>query len=201
MPVISTLCNPGVRDRHWEKMSQIAGRNLKPDAGTTLKKVLKMGLEPYMLHFEDVSASASKEYSLEKALKKMQEDWVPMMFNITPYKDLNIHILASVDEIQAQLDDHIVKTQTMKGSPFIRPFDEEMKVWEDRILLIQNIIEEWLKVQQNWMYLEPIFASEDINQQMPEEGRLFVSVDKNFKDVMRNLIKDTHVSHEIVFSF
>ena len=59
--------------------------------------------------------------------------------------------------------------------------------------MIQNIIDEWLKVQQNWMYLEPIFASEDINQQMPEEGRLFTTVDRNFKDIMKHVLKDTHV--------
>jgi dynein heavy chain len=192
--VIGVLCNPGIRDRHWEKMSEIANRNLKPDAGTTLRKVLKMGLEPYMAEFEIVSAGASKEFSLEKAMKKMQVDWEPICFNTAKYKDTNMNIMASVDEIQALLDDHIVKTQTMKGSPFIKPFEKEIRVWEEKLLLIQNIMDEWLKVQQNWMYLEPIFASEDINMQMPEEGRLFTTVDRNFKDIMKHVMKDTHVS-------
>ncbi|CAF4526010.1 unnamed protein product, partial [Rotaria magnacalcarata] len=34
-----------------------------------------------MEQFEVVSAGASKEFSLEKALNKMQEDWEPVMFN------------------------------------------------------------------------------------------------------------------------
>lgn len=193
IPVISVLCNPGIRDRHWEKMSEIAKRNLKPDAGTTLRKVLKMGLESCMSDFEIVSVSASKEFSLEKALSKMQVDWEPVIFNISKYKESAMHILSSVDDIQTQLDDHIVKTQTMKANPFIKPFEREIRSWEDKLLLIQNIIDEWLKVQQNWMYLEPIFASEDINQQMPEEGRLFTTVDRNFKDIMKHVAKDTHV--------
>jgi dynein heavy chain len=174
-------------------MSDIAKRNLKPDAGTTLRKVLKMGLEPYMADFEVVSAAATKEFSLEKAMIKMQADWEPMCFNTAKYKDTGITILSSVDEIQAMLDDHIVKTQTMKGSPFIKPFEKEIRHWEEKLLLIQNIIDEWLKVQQNWMYLEPIFASEDINMQMPEEGRLFTTVDRNFKDIMKHVSKDKHV--------
>ncbi len=187
------MCNPGIRDRHWEKMSEIAKRNLKPDAGTTLRKVLKMGLDEFMGEFETVSASASKEFSLEKAMIKMQADWEPMCFNTAKYKDTNYSILASVDEIQAMLDDHIVKTQTMKGSPFIKPFEKEIRLWEEKLILIQNIQDEWLKVQQNWMYLEPIFASEDINMQMPEEGRLFTTVDRNFKDIMKHVLKDKHV--------
>ena len=193
IPVISVLCNPGIRDRHWEKMSDIAGKNLKPDAGTTLRKVLRMGLAEYMAEFEVVSASASKEFSLEKAMIKMQADWEPVKFNTSKYKETGLTILGSVDEIQAMLDDHIVKTQTMKGSPFIKPFEREIRVWEEKLMLVQNIIDEWLKVQMNWMYLEPIFASEDINMQMPEEGRLFTTVDRNYKDVMKHVAKDTHV--------
>jgi dynein heavy chain, axonemal len=187
------LCNPGIRDRHWERMSEIAKRNLKPDAGTTLRKVLKMGLESYMREFEVVSVSATKEHSLEKAMAKMQVEWEPMIFNIAKYKETGQYILSSVDEIQALLDDHIVKTQTMKANPFIKPFENEIKIWEDKVVLIQNIIDEWLKVQQNWMYLDPIFASEDINLQMPEEGRLFTAVDRTFKEIMKYVAKDTKV--------
>ena len=58
----------------------------------------------------------------------MQEDWEPVMFNTSKYKDTGLTILSSVDDIQTILDDHIVKTQTMKGSPFIKPFETEIKV-------------------------------------------------------------------------
>ncbi|KAH9490581.1 Dynein heavy chain 12, axonemal [Bulinus truncatus] len=193
IPTIGIMCNPGLRKRHWDAMSEVAGFNLTPDAGTTLRKVLKLNLEPFMEQFEVISAAASKEFSLEKAFRKMTSEWEDVTFNLNVYKDTGQKILGGVDDIQTMLDDHIVKTQTMRNSPFVKPFEEDVKVWEETLLLTQSAIDEWLKMQAQWLYLEPIFSSEDINNQMPEEGKMFHTVDRNFKDVMLKCAKNPHV--------
>uniref|UniRef100_A0A8B9BTY6 Dynein axonemal heavy chain 12 n=1 Tax=Anser brachyrhynchus TaxID=132585 RepID=A0A8B9BTY6_9AVES len=182
IPTVNVFCNPGMRTRHWQQMSNIVGYDLTPDSGTTLRKVLKQNLAPYLEEFEAISVG---EFSLEKAMHAMMETWDSISFNMTVYRETGVHILSAVDEIQAILDDQIVKTQTMRGSPFIKPFDKEIREWENRLIQIQEIIDEWLKVQAQWLYLEPIFSSEDIMQQMPEEGRLFQTVDKHWKDIMK----------------
>ncbi|XP_071052662.1 dynein axonemal heavy chain 7-like isoform X1 [Onthophagus taurus] len=184
MPIIQTLGNPGMKERHWEKISEIVGFPIVLDDDLTLAKVIDFGLDDYIDKFEGISEAATKENNLEKSLAKMKADWVGVEFSVLVYKDTGTYIISSVDEIQVQLDDQVIKTQTMKNSPYIKPFEQETLEWEAKLQLLECIIEEWLKVQSTWMYLEPIFSSPDIQQQMPEEGRRFTAVDKTWRDIM-----------------
>ncbi|CAG11277.1 unnamed protein product, partial [Tetraodon nigroviridis] len=157
IPLISILCSPGIRARHWEQMSEIAGIDLTPNSSTTLRKVLKHDLAPYLEQFETISTVASKEFSLEKAFQTMTHIWDDVSFHHQPAGDAGVPILFGLDEIQTLLDDQIVKTQTMRGSPLIKPFEADVKVhfrfYEgERVQLINNIstseakgaVEKWL---------------------------------------------------------
>ena len=68
----------------------------------------------------------------------MKEDWKAVEFGLVSYRDTDVKILSAVDDIQNLLDDHVVKTHTMKGSPFIEPFVDEIEQWEKTLVSIKS---------------------------------------------------------------
>jgi dynein heavy chain len=193
LPLVTTICNPGLRDRHWKEISTIVGFRFQPDETTSLGAVIERNLSEHMEKLEIISANATKEFSFEKALQKMYSEWQQVEFVSVAYRDTGTFILSALDDIQTLLDDHIVKTQTMRGSPFIKAFEEETQIWEEKLINMQEILDEWLKVQATWLYLEPIFSSDDIMRQMPTEGKRFTIVNKTWREIMSYCQIDQHV--------
>lgn len=154
---------------------------MTPNAGTTLRKMTLMNLGPNIDNYEIISSGAIKELMLITNLNKMISEWDEIRFKTSIYKDTGITILTQLDDIQAILDDHIVKTLSMRGSVFVKPYEAQVKAWYEKITRINKTIEEWGKVQSNWLYLLPIFSSKDIVAQMPQEGTLFKEVDGTYR--------------------
>lgn len=42
----------------------------------------------------------------------------------------------------------VVKTQSMRASPYIGPFEERVKAWEAKLVLTQDTLDAWLQCQQ-----------------------------------------------------
>lgn len=98
-----------------------------------------------------------------------------------PYQKANTYILEGIDDSQQILDDNLNALLMMKSSPYIKPIINKLNMIEARIVLIQDTLDNWIKTQRGWMYLEPIFSSEDIQQKMPLEKQKFDQVDKHWK--------------------
>ena len=64
----------------------------------------------------------------------MNEDWAPVEFTCRDWKGSYILDGEAVEIIQALLDDHIIKTQTMKGSPYAKVFINQIVQWENNLL-------------------------------------------------------------------
>ncbi|CAM5127475.1 unnamed protein product [Eretmochelys imbricata] len=193
IPLIQGLRNPGMRNRHWEMLSKEININVKPKANLTFSRCLEMKLLDHIDSIAKIAEIAGKEFSIENALDKMESEWVSILFNVLPYKETETFILKSPDEASQLLDDHIVMTQSMSFSPFKKPFEDRMNTWETKLKMTQDVLEEWLTCQRSWLYLEPIFSSEDINRQLPVESKRYQTMDRTWRKIMKNANENREV--------
>jgi dynein heavy chain len=72
----------------------------------------------------------------------------------------------------------------MLFSPFKKPFEARIMEWFNTLKRISDILEEWAKLQMNWMYLQPIFDSPDIAKQLHKESKNFKFTDNFWRAII-----------------
>ena len=77
----------------------------------------------------------------------------------------------------------------MAFSAFKGPFEQRIDTWNASLQIISEVVDEWVQLQRNWLYLQPIFDSADINKQLPQEGKRFTTVDKYWRSTMQSAMK------------
>mgnify|MGYP000067473068 CR=1 FL=1 len=184
IPLVIALRNPGMRDRHWDDLSAQLGFPLKPDDSFTLTHVFKLALHEHIDLITKVGERAGKEYQIELALQKMNNEWADVDMQIEPYRNTGTFVLKGVDDLMALLDEHVTMTQAMTFSAFKKPFAEQLDAWAETLNTVSDVLEEWIKVQRSWLYLQPIFDSADIQKQLPTEYKRFSTVDKNWRSTL-----------------
>jgi len=115
------------------------------------------------------------------------------IFQLEQKAHKSTQLVKGYDDINGVLDDQIVKTQAMLGSSHIGKgkLKGETNKWVTTLNALSDLIEEMLKTQRTWMYLEPIFSSGDIATTMPYEAKLFNEVDALWKNSMKSIEEDS----------
>ena len=194
IPAIDALSHESMQQRHW--MELFDAMDVEPENDVrdiSLANLLDLGVMKYIEKVFDISQSAQKDYKLRKTLSDMKKEWKTIVFELIAYKETGTFVVKGVDDIQNTLDDHIIKTQAIRSSPYAKMFEKEARDWEGKLSFIQEAIDLLLACQRNWLYLEPIFSSEDIVRQMPGEAKRFFGVDQLWRATMTSLADSASV--------
>ena len=199
LPLITDLRNPSLKPRHWERIDAAVGQPLPHDETFTLRLLNDIEIWKYKEALQEISTAASSEAALETMLKKVEDAWKKMEFPVLPYRDSkDVFILGGLDEVQALLDDSQVNIATIAGSRHVGPIKMRVEEWQRQLNLFAETLEEWLNCQRSWLYLESIFGAPDIQRQLPVEAKMFLEVDKSFKEAMRKTVCDAMYCLSIV---
>eukprot|EP01047_Picozoa_sp_COSAG01_P005456 COSAG01_NODE_186_length_22652_cov_7.562630_11_plen_456_part_01 len=206
IPLIEDLKNDALRERHWTKLMEVTGKEFDMNPQTfTLANLFGMGLSAFAEEIAGIVGSASKELAIESGVAGIVETWdsengrnsKAQQFDLFKYMKGTVergYILKSCDDIVVELEDNAMNLQSMAASKFVGPFRDQVSRWEKALSLIGEVIDQWLKVQQKWMYLESIFiGSDDIRMQLPEEAKKFDAIDGDFRKIMEGTNQNKEV--------
>eukprot|EP00727_Mastigamoeba_balamuthi_P012891 m51a1_g8224 putative dynein heavy chain axonemal (4742) ;mRNA; r:111319-133683 len=186
MPLITALRDSSMRPRHLDMLQNEMHIDLKFDDSMTLSTMLTLGLEEKLPYIQKITELAGKEYIIEAALAKIEREWQSASFDVRPYRSPGTYVIRATDDISQMLDDHLVTIQTMGFSAYKAPFESQIALWEDKLRIVLNCLDEWLYCQRQWLSLEPIFGSEDISRQLPTEGKRWITADRIWRHIMSN---------------
>ncbi|TNN23644.1 Dynein heavy chain 6, axonemal [Liparis tanakae] len=125
-------------------------------------------------------------------LELVEEVWKNTEFTVLSHGDSKDgFILGGTDDIQVVqcstpvlLDDSIINVGTVASSRYVAPIKTKVDELLGHLTLFNQTLEEWLTCQRNWLYLESIFLAPDIKRQLPAESKMFLKVDKSWKEIM-----------------
>jgi len=198
IPFIQELKHPAIQERHWKRIMEETGKdlgdiNLKT---ITLSKVFELELHLHQEKVQEICKEAKEEALNEDNIAKIDYSWKNTSFDIVVYKkgtEVRGFSIKTPEEIRQQLEDNILLLQSVGASKYSRSIKPKVNMWEADLNLISDCIDCWMIVQVKWMYLESIFASDDIRMQLPEEAKKFAKTDGNYKKIMDATSKQPNV--------
>ena len=190
LPLIKCFTSEAITDEDWKEIQDAVGIPTFDRDEIRISQITELDLFRFVDEIEEITMKAEKKFSLAQKLKVMKEEMKKFELKQTDYKGITF-LIKGYDEINAHLDDQIVATQAMLGSSFMRGrLKNETRAYEKKLNDMSELMEEVLKVQRTWMYLEPIFGSGDIMNTMPLEGKMFNEVDATWKNTMKGIEED-----------
>ncbi|XP_031192756.1 dynein heavy chain 14, axonemal isoform X3 [Mastomys coucha] len=197
LPIITALGNPCLKARHWETLRDITGNSTFLDKNLSIEKLLALKMSPFEKKINEISVSATNEAALEKMLFKIIELWNTSPLHLVPHltEGRSILIISSIDDMITQLEDSQAILSTIKGSSYLRPIKHLVNEWTQNLTLFSQTIEEWMTCQRNWLYLEPIFQSLEIQKQLAVEAKLYSQVLLTWKEIMSRVQNKLNALH------
>lgn len=201
LPLIRPLCNEAFQTRHWIDLlhHHMQCYTLDIEEGFSLTQLLEAHIQDYLEAIEEKSELAMKEYNLKNSLVKMKFEWKAVQISLLPYRDSQTCVMKGFDAIQSLLDDHVIRTQTMRGSKYLRCIEHQSRDWESKLLEIQQILDALQECQKSWMYLYPIFQSQDISKQITATASLFAEVDQFWRHVIQQASQTPNILDIVEF--
>jgi dynein heavy chain len=181
--IVANLNSMYLKDDDWREIRTVMGRQ-DITSNFSLKKLKKeCNIDAFRLDIEVIKSKATRRAAFTTQYKDIISLYQTLKLE-TVFKD-GRYFIKAIDEKQMVLDDFINVLVNIASNPVTHTdlrLKNDTKAYIEKFKSIQMILEEIIKFQSAYLYLEPIFAAgSDIIRNLPAESKDFNSVNNFWK--------------------